>query len=41
MENLNNSNMKPTGLSFHMLKEITNDFSTKIGHGGYGEVYKV
>ena len=41
MENLNNSNMKPTGLSFHMLKEITNDFLTKIGHGGYGEVYKV
>jgi hypothetical protein len=30
--------MKPTGLSFHMLKEITNDFSTKVGHGGYGEV---
>ncbi|KAF8673298.1 hypothetical protein HU200_048854 [Digitaria exilis] len=23
-----------------MLKEITNDFSQKIGHGGYGEVYK-
>ncbi|TVU22011.1 hypothetical protein EJB05_31687, partial [Eragrostis curvula] len=40
MERLNNSGMKLTGLSYHILKEITNDFSQKVGHGGYGEVYK-
>ena len=38
-----NRDEKPTDLPLALLQHITNDFSQdrKIGHGGFGAVYKV
>jgi pyruvate dehydrogenase phosphatase len=44
MENkLQHASMTPKDLTFQLLEKITNHFSEehKVGHGGYGVVYKV